>query len=254
MRLAGENGRLPVVNWSYTFLTYSIVPVKNPYHKKHWDFFSSISFQEQPAIGDSPKRWVEMHKIEGVPETERLPDQTLCRKAVRQICRNKKNHVLFGYACVMAWGLQGRGRGGSKHVQEAWKHRKRIASVLEKLRHEDLSLSDAYDQFTAENEFPYLGPAYFSKLIYFFRPETDAYIMDQWTGKSVNLLTGRKVVKLYGSSPVRTNTGKDYDNFCSEIRCMSQLLGISSDHVEQKLFSWGGKPPEPWRAYVKKHT
>lgn len=229
-------------------------PLKNPYHKKHWEYFSSIPFQEQAAIGDSPKRWVEMHQIEGVPVMERLPDQPLCRKVVRQICRNKKNPVLFGYVCLMAWGLQGRRPGGSSHVQGAWKHKKRIASVLEILRHENLLLEDAYDQFTGVNEIPYLGPSYFSKLIYFFRLETDAYIMDQWTGKSVNLLVGHKVVKLYDSSPLRSNTGKNYKDFCSEINYMAQLLGISGDHVEQKLFSWGGKPPEPWRAYVKKHT
>jgi hypothetical protein len=229
--------------------------VQIPYHKKHWEVFSSIPFKEQPPIGDPPSQWVKMHKIEDVPDTESLPNQTLCRQAVRQICQNIKSPVLFGYACVMAWGMQGRGPGGSNHVQKAWKKSEKIALLIEKLRHENLTVQDSYNLFSGENEVPYLGPSYFTKLIYFFRPQEDAYIMDQWTGKSVNLLTRPrcKVVKLYGSSPLRSNTSRNYKDFCLEISRMSQLLGLSGDHVEQKLFSWGGKKPETWRKYVKEY-
>lgn len=154
----------------------------------------------------------------------------------------------------MAWGMQGRGRGGSRHVQQAWKNSEKIAALIEKLRDKNLSREDCYDLFMRENMIPYLGPSYFTKLIYFFSQWEDVYIMDQWTGKSVNLLKGCKVVKLYGSSPLRSNTVSNYKAFCSEINNMAQLLGVSGDEVEQMLFSWGGKSPQPWRRYVKKHT
>ena len=47
---------------------------------------------------------------------------------------------------------------------------------------------------------PGLGPAYFIKLIYFFKPETDVFIIDQWTGKAINLLTFSKLVVMDGNT------------------------------------------------------
>ncbi len=205
-------------------------------------------------MGDIPADWVNLHGLKGVPESKRIPNKPLFRYEVRKICRDKKNPVLFGYVCAMAWGMQGRGRGGSKRVQKAWESREKIAVALEKIRTGGLSISESYDLFTGSNAISHLGPSYFTKLIYFFRKEADAYIMDQWTGKSVNLLTGRKVLKLTVSSPLRSNTGKNYNDFCSEINTMADLLGFSGDHVEQMLFSRGYSPPEPWRKYVKIYT
>jgi hypothetical protein len=155
----------------------------------------------------------------------------------------------------MAWGVQGRGPNGSKPVQKAWENREKIALSLEKIRSGGLTSSESYDLFTGSNASLYLGPSYFTKLIYFFRPEkeTQAYIMDQWTAKSVNLLTGRKVVKIHNSSPLKSNSGKNYKDFCAEIDRMALLMGTKGDKVEQMLFSKGYRPPEPWRKYVKEN-
>jgi len=223
----------------------------NQYIKKHWEVFSNIPFKEQGAIGDRPAEWVTRHGVQNVPQGNQLLKHQLSRAEVREICLNENNDVLFGYVCAMAWGVQGRGPNGSKPVQKAWDNREKITLKLEKIRGGGLSISESYDLFTGSNTIPYLGPSYFTKLIYFFRPRVDVYIMDQWTAKSVNLLTGRKVVKLSGSSPLRSNSSNDYKDFCKEISHMAQLLGISGDHVEQNLFSSGGKEPEPWRIHVK---
>jgi hypothetical protein len=222
-----------------------------PFNKKHWEVFRSIPFKEQGEVGDSPAEWVKRHGVRNVPQGSNLPPQQLSRAKVREICLNKNNDVLFGYVCAMAWGVQGKGPNGSKPVQKAWENREKIALSLEKIRGGGLSISESYDLFTGSNATPYLGPSYFTKLVYFFRKEADVYIMDQWTGKSVNLLTGHKVVKLYKSSPLPSNSSSNYNDFCIEISRMAELHGISGDHVEQKLFSWGGKKPGSWRKYVK---
>jgi hypothetical protein len=223
-----------------------------PFNKKHWDVFKSIPFKEQGAVGDIPLEWVKRHRIQEVPNSIKIPTEQLSRAEVREICLNKKNPALFGYVCAMAWGVQGRGPNGSKPVQKAWENREKIAVTLDRIRGGGLSISESYDLFTECNATPYLGPSYFTKLIYFFRPQVDVYIMDQWTAISVNLLTGRKVVKLSRSSPHRSNTGYNYDSFCREINQIADLLCVSGDQIEQMLFSKGGKNPEPWRSYVKK--
>jgi hypothetical protein len=226
-----------------------------PFNKKHWDVFKSIPFKEQGAVGDIPLDWIKRHGIQEVPNSIKLPNKQLSRTEVREICLNKKNPVLFGYVCAMAWGVQGRGPNGSKPVQKAWENREKIALSLEKIRSGGLTSSESYDLFTGSNASLYLGPSYFTKLIYFFRPEkeTQAYIMDQWTAKSVNLLTGRKVVKIHNSSPLKSNSGKNYKDFCAEIDRMALLMGTKGDKVEQMLFSKGYRPPEPWRKYVKEN-
>ena len=124
-------------------------------------------------MGDIPADWVNLHGLEGVPQSKRIPNKLLSRQEVRKICRDKKNPVLFGYVCAMAWGFQGKGPNGSKPVQKAWENREKIAKALEKIRGGGLSICESYDLFTGLNTVPYLGPSYFTKLIYFFRKEAD---------------------------------------------------------------------------------
>ena len=49
----------------------------------------------------------------------------------------------------------------------------------------------AYKQFhrlVNEKKLTHMGPAYFTKLIYFLGSKQNGYIMDQWTARSMNLL------------------------------------------------------------------
>jgi hypothetical protein len=100
---------------------------------------------------------------------------------------------------------------------------------------------------------PYLGPAFFTKLLYFFSPGNNFFIMDQWTAKSINLLKGEEVVKLDSDpqSPhrhfvARRNCGSDYNKFCEKIDELAIFLGVSGEEIEQRLFAG----VHPWRGYV----
>ena len=83
---------------------------------------------------------------------------------------------------------------------------------------------------------PGLGPAYYTKLIYFLSHRhrskcQTAYIMDQWASCSINVLTGRDVVLMnfnipYGGrattfSVSDLNRAENYDRFC---RHMNELI------------------------------
>ena len=116
------------------------------------------------------------------------------------------------------------------------------------------------------------GPAYFTKLIYFLAPRDggelrNGYIMDQWAGCSVNLLTNcetvlmnvaktwsrRKVLPVasYTFTVSDANTGANYEAFCSVVDRLKELFSIDVDEVDRALVSTGGKNPETWRTYVK---
>jgi len=152
----------------------------------------------------------------------------------------------------MAWGFQGRGPGNA-YPKKAWGKRAQFQDRLKNLRGmRNSKRCEAYNLFAGKNRVPGLGPAYFTKLLYFFG-SGNHYVMDQWTVKSVCLLTGRKIVKNSGGHPSKDNTGFNYNLFCRVVDDLAQKFGSTGDVIEQKLFSIGSikkKPRGVWRQYV----
>ena len=98
---------------------------------------------------------------------------------------------------------------------------------------------------------PGVGPAYFTKLLFFLSPKHNGYIMDQWTSKSVNLLTGNRTVDINTAGIVTmANTEPNYENFCETIDSLSELLGVTPMEAEEKIFSKGGRNKGLWRQFV----
>ncbi len=152
----------------------------------------------------------------------------------------------------MAWGGQGAGKS-KRFAAEAWRSREQIAEHLTKLRAGNLSRTKAYELFLDDGNIRGLGPAYFTKLLYFFSPTCDFYIMDQWTAKSVNLLNSRHIVLMSGHAVSGLNTGANYVNYCNEVETIAGLLagGISGEDAEEMLMSKGGRKPWQWRAHLR---
>ncbi|GAA4281947.1 hypothetical protein GCM10022260_23700 [Gaetbulibacter aestuarii] len=104
-------------------------------------------------------------------------------------------------------------------------------------------------------------PAYFTKLIFYFTANNNSkgYIMDQWTAKSINLITGESLVKLDTSGYVTSsNNGDIYEKFCFIIDNLSKKnysgRKYNGSEIELFLFDRGGKKNKigDWRRYVKK--
>ena len=96
-----------------------------------------------------------------------------------------------------------------------------------------------------------MGPAYFTKLICFVNPNLKGYIMDQWTSKSINLLFENNIVALTNSGHVKdTNSASVYEEFCSKIECLAELLKLNPIDLEENLFSNGGVNKGKWRQFV----
>jgi hypothetical protein len=186
-----------------------------------------------------------------------LPNKPLTRSRVRRICMNRKRHVMFGYICVMAWGNQG-GRGGKANAALAWRCRHDMETRLALLRSDSLSGETAFDLFCGSGKIPGLGPAYFTKLIFYFRRKMDGFICDQWTAKSVNYLVGYRLLKMDGDYLSARNSGKNYVLYCQIIDALRHELHkhdqcLTCEQVEQRLFSVGGHDgvAGPWRKIVR---
>jgi hypothetical protein len=222
-----------------------------PYQISHWNAFSKLAHMPTGAVGRVPTSFVMKHGLGGKPAGSiPLPSCKLDRSSVRGICQNPANPVLFGYICAMAWGGQSDQFG---NLTDAWANSALIAPQLQLLRAGGLSRAQAYKLFTGPNHIRGLGPAFFTKLLYFFSPSPDFYIMDQWTGKSVDLLTGTKVVRMAGDAVSSTNACGNYQAYCEEVDTMALLLGIAGEDVEEMLMSKGGRQPWAWRQHVRKH-
>ena len=173
-------------------------------------------------------------------------------------------------AAAMAWG--GMHVGGWRRL---WKSgNRKWLNVAQCIRDGKLTRATAYARFSAlrkEKELPGMGPAFFTKLIYFLTPGTDpegkpAYIMDRWAASSVNLLTGSNRVLLngtrswkrsktgldvsYGFTVSDANTSDHYEAFCTTVDRLAADFCLCVDQVDCALFSIVKNRPGTWRQYV----
>lgn len=228
------------------------------------------TISESEPEGSSPSEWfTQVQDAERGPTRPGLPVHTNRHKLLQMA---SDPHVDVEDLCitVLAWGGMHRENGRLLFK----KSRNRFLDVANLIRNRQMNRSEAYDAFAeiraAGDEMQGLGPAYFTKLIYFLMPggSGQGYILDQWAGVSVNVLTERNVVCLNetvewrgkGASRYRdvssrvsdVNTGADYEAFCGVIEALSDLRGgaWTPGLVERALMSRGGRKRERWRAYV----
>lgn len=220
------------------------------FRQPHWNIFSQLDFIEQNAVGRAPADWVRIHHID-IPEFPHpLPDHPLDRAELLEICNNHNNPDLFCYICIMAWGNQ-----RAANIQKAWEGIQINHANLHALRGHDQILNrvQAFDLFNNQNPVNGLGPAFFTKLFYFMHPDhTGFYIMDTWTARGINLLTGHEVVRMNNSfSVVSENTGINYDYFCRTIDQIARTMHLTGEQLERMLFGSPGNPIGAWNTYVQ---
>ncbi len=238
--------------------------------QQHFEaFVQSIGeFADQEAVGQVPLNFINRF-IDSIPEhstqkyndlMDHLPAQLLSRNEVFLICNDDNKSLLYKTICVFAWG--GMSRINPVRFFRNWDiYQEDIHEVLQNLRLGKIDRMSAYN-FLRIMELDGCGPAYFTKLLYFFSNGT-AYIMDQWTGKSIELLFSENcrigIHFLNGGSIARNNRGYVYEAFCSRIERISNLISahlgyeLSPQKTEEFLFSNGGVNPGQWRQYVVNH-
>lgn len=211
------------------------------------------AFQTMATIGlwneQTPEAWVRSVGIDDLSAS--FAKQRMTRTFLKSAATDTQvsdRDLLWG---ILAWG--GMRRDAARRLaenEETW------LGVLKSLRGDGLSRSESYKLcFDAVAGMPAggIGPAYFTKLIFFANPRHDGYIMDQWTSRSVNLLvSGGPVVRMRTANHVDPrNDHHVFETYCRIVEDLSGLLvDKNPEETEQCLFSTGGKQVAPWRRYV----
>lgn len=217
------------------------------------------TFLDMAEPGHWPPTPVARALEEIIPQIHRehLPPVGLTRDDLRALAVNPEVSDEAVLWAVMAWG-----RMRPQHARRLCAGVPRLVPLIAQLRAGKITRKAAYDAFADVTSGPErvqgIGPAYFTKLIFFAHPDHDGYIMDQWTSKSINLLLDGVVrpIILDGDRVSPRNTPETYECYCASVE---HLTGQLANHVpnatpewtELCLFSTGGRYPAPWRAYVR---
>ena len=203
-------------------------------------------------------------------DAAKVPTGEPRRSEVFALAADDSVNVASVCAAAMAWGGMNVGfwRLLWEKSGEDW------LNVARCIRKGKLTRGEAYERFRAlkkKGKLKGMGPAYFTKLIYFLTPRQSGqykppYIMDQWAGSSVNLLTGSNTVLLdgertwkrlkdgldasYGFTVSNANTGDDYEAFCTAVDRLAADGCLCVDQVDCALFSQREDGPGTWRQYV----
>ena len=180
-------------------------------------------------------------------------------KPTRQDLKKMANDPSISSKTLM-WAVLCWGRMRVNNARNLLTNEKPWVSAVNFVRLEKPHRKEAYRKFfdvANSVEGIGMGPAYYTKLIFFCDPSNDGYILDQWTAKSVNLLSGAKIVKIQNGNFVSQDNSPDvFDKFCTVVEHLTKIRQkkdpkITNENTEMCLFSKGGAKPDSWRSYVK---
>lgn len=210
----------------------------------------------------SPREWATRLGV-AASIADLLSPAKSSRESIKELCADTTVLSATCFVAIMAWG-------GMKyhHARAIWRLREKWIRLVDELRDGSLTRANAFEKFwifRRENPGCGMGPAYYTKLIFFAAPEHNGYIMDQWTSLSANLLfisEPQPMVDLrvagtgHGRSANVTdkNNAQTYERFCQSIEQLATLFSTTSEQIEQRMFSQGGRNPARWRRYVREHA
>lgn len=211
--------------------------------------------------------------LPGVELPSHLSDK-ISRETIHTLANDSTVNTLTVCVCIMAWGGMHQIHRNKFFLQEnnTW------IQLAESIRHGKHTRQTAYESFAElqkRKTLPGVGPAYFTKLIYFLMPDDTphnkpiGYIMDQWAGCSINLLFNSDIVLMdstfiwksthRGLEHTTTfivsnqNTGERYERFCSAIEVLKEHFGLTGHQIDRALLSTGGRQMASWRNHVILH-
>lgn len=229
--------------------------------EKHYQVLREIGPVEQSWVGNKLQSYAKtVCQRTGDCQLAELPDESVGRDYLFRMAENPAINTFTCCTAVFAWGGMRR-----DHARAVLANAGKWLHIADAIREQGLSRYDAYSLFIRarhEKILPGMGPAFFTKLIYFLgeRAPSRGYIMDQWTALSANLLLGRNMIDLQkiGTSfrVSDSNSPATYDSFCDFIEQLASNLNESPDSAEMRIFSSGGSGSRTgkWRAHVKRCT
>jgi hypothetical protein len=219
----------------------------------------------------SPKNWFSNFKLSWeVSELSGLPlnrsDLFMLIDQHRNIGELDKPTLRKLIVSVFAWGAMGTSATNGKLAINSIEAYEGVCSELLC----GMTPVDAYAEFFKLKKLKKMrgvGPAYYTKLIFFFGDQS-GLIMDQWTARSTNLLLGKALIKLVGNYVSDSNSEQVYREYLNFVTELKNHLGINSiAKAEELIFSCPHKHRavkkrlgkyhgacSAWRKYVAENT
>ena len=214
------------------------------------------------------RKFKELHR--GEAERNQAVKNMKTRRDVFSIIE-RSNDIVKDCSAILDWG----GMHGENRRRIVSQPDKSWLKLAKQAKIGNLNRFELYSEFSdlqARDKLKGMGPAYFTKLIYFLMPDDPhnprGYIMDQWVGCAVNILNDSDVVLMDSSytkkwskarkikpdsnyQVTNVNTVENYKSFCRQIEILAEEISVKPDFAECLLMSKGGTKPLEWRAYVK---
>jgi len=213
----------------------------------HLNFLTQIGDNEPGYVGNNSLNWA--NQVSPDNNFDNYLNRQFCRYELFEYCQNINNDNLNVLVAILSWGGMRR-----DHGRLLFNNLEFVLGLVDNLRNNTFGTRQiAFSTIQGHRVnglLPGLGIGYFTKLICFLSPNLNGYIMDQWVGKSINLLTGQNIVNITGNSWVNDKNNPDtYEIFCTHIDELAYQLNCTGFEAEKKIFSVG-RGYGTWRNYL----
>lgn len=218
-------------------------------------FSNLASAQPTTWTGQAPKCWANK-LIPNLGTYYCLPRNKINRTDLRNIWLNRDFSTEACFLSTMAWG--GMRYGNGRH---SWRALSEWLPICDDIRAGKYTRKQGFEAFRnlrSGYQLPGMRPAYFTKILFFAGPTADAYILDQWTARSIHILTNQRQWPSVQQPPKSANayvtdgvTASDYECYCLLVEQLARDLSLHPHSVEERMFGNGGRNPSLWRAYVR---
>jgi hypothetical protein len=241
-------------NFSVFLHTLETYEAQNGFGKNPKDFINQIIMRINKNSNNAP--------IDLLNIANDLTYFILNRNDVFNICNNNQYPFAYKIASVFSWGGMSGGKNASDLFFKNWgSYKLELEEILVEYSQNLITRNWAYERLNRMN-LKGCGPAYFTKLLFYFGNGT-SYIMDQWTSKSMELLSLERI----GIHMIKNNTGHRvsnknhsgiYEEFCNRVEILTiktnQNLNtnLTPTEIEERIFSNGanGQSRGQWREFV----
>lgn len=232
--------------------------------KKEWSLLQQSDpngYPKMDARGPIKYNPQRLAKLVGMDNHERFQDYTSSKPEIKNMVQSNMGNLRLLFH-ILAWGgISNRANNPMilyKKLKSDKTARTEVLKALRQIRSNELSNEQAFDLFQSLRKngyLPGLGVSYFTKVLYFLRPNKGSYVLDQFTAKGMNYLHSQDSsypeVRMGGDEganfPANNLTGKEYEAYNKGIEKLSQDLkkhikNIDPEKAEFLLFNpWGGQ-------------
>lgn len=204
-------------------------------HQDVENLYSKNTHLTSTWVGRSARDW--FFTTTGYAEKSKVySDLSLNRTSLRDYILSEKNNNtasanLYDIVVnILAWGEMSYVNG--RKALPCWENWKPICQGL---LSGELNNIDAYDAFFDAHhsgEMSGIGPAYYTKLI-FFLGNGEGLIMDQWTSKSINLIHEENIIKLTNGYVSKFADSEMYKKYVQSVAELSERLGFSGSKIDK---------------------